>query len=97
MQCRKIRATLAEKQIRVYLNGAEDFSDIPMKKRAWNNMAKEQELQALLDDVVRRGEFMGVSALYLQTANRWPMRRRAWQTGNAVFRLRGIPFAGRFP
>lgn len=36
-------------------------------------MEKEQALQALLDQVVRQGDFIGVSALYLRVANSWFM------------------------
>ena len=51
-------------------------------------MAKEQELQALLDDVVRRGEFMGVSALYLQNG-----KQMAYAQAGMADRERGVPFA----
>ncbi len=48
-------------------------------------MEKEQELQALLDQVVRQGGILSVSARSTYgMANSWFMHRRAWRTGNGA-------------
>ena len=59
-------------------------------------MEKEQALQALLDQVVRQGDFIGVSALYLRMANSWLMHRRAWRTGNGASLCAGYYLPGVF-
>ena len=51
-------------------------------------MEKEQALQALLDQVVRQGDFIGVSALYLRDGKQLAYARAS--------PLRGIPSAGCF-
>lgn len=50
-------------------------------------MAKEQALQAVLDEAVRRGKFMGVSALYLQNG-----KQLAYAQAGMADRERNIPF-----
>ena len=51
-------------------------------------MEKEQALQALLDQVVRQGDFIGVSALYLRDG-----KQLAYAQAGMADRERGIPFA----
>lgn len=51
-------------------------------------MEKEQALQALLDQVVRQGDFIGVSALYLREG-----KQLAYAQAGMADRERGIPFA----
>lgn len=51
-------------------------------------MEKEQALQALLDQVVRQGDFIGVSALYLRDG-----KQLAYAQAGMANRERGIPFA----
>lgn len=51
-------------------------------------MEKEQALQALLDQVVRQGEFIGVSALYLRDG-----KQLVYAQAGMADRERGIPFA----
>ena len=50
-------------------------------------MEKEQALQALLDQVVRQGDFIGVSALYLRDG-----KQLAYAQAGMADRERGIPF-----
>ena len=49
-------------------------------------MEKEQALQALLDQVVRQGDFIGVSALYLRDG-----KQLAYAQAGMADRERGIP------
>lgn len=51
-------------------------------------MEKEQALQALLDQVVRQGDFIGVSALYLRDG-----KQLVYAQAGMADRERGIPFA----
>lgn len=51
-------------------------------------MEKEQALQALLDQVVRQGDFIGVSALYLRDG-----KQLAYAQAGMADREQGIPFA----
>ena len=58
-------------------------------RKGCRTMEKEQALQALLDQVVRQGDFIGVSALYLRDGKQLAYAQ-------AAMALRGIPSAGCF-
>ena len=57
-------------------------------RKGCRTMEKEQALQALLDQVVRQGDFIGVSALYLRDG-----KQLAYAQAGMADRERGIPFA----